>query len=193
MGRMKLIQLWNQRRPRHSVAQKFTKYAMYGPRVPTAFEKMTPHEMPVWRRHVGYVSIDWRLTAKNVIEDQNLIIIVKQVAPNCHSLSAAAGTSIQHHPTQSQKSRETREREKFSTFVKCMARRIARASAKVCPLPLNLRFTMNTVGMQNTAAKKNDSELVRRRPSEFPVRKVRQTMEKLKPNWCEHEKCRSYE
>lgn len=66
----------------------FTKYAIYGPTAPNAFAKMPPIDMPVCRKHVGYVSIDCKLIAKYVIADQNLIIIVKQVAVNFHSLSA---------------------------------------------------------------------------------------------------------
>lgn len=55
---------------------------MYGPIVPNAFENMKPIEMPVCRKHVGYVSMDCKKTMKNNIAIQNFTITVKMVAYN---------------------------------------------------------------------------------------------------------------
>lgn len=53
---------------------------MYGPSIPKAFENIMPMEMPVCRKHVGYVSIACKLIAKNVIAVQNLTTEIKAMA-----------------------------------------------------------------------------------------------------------------
>lgn len=45
---------------------------MYGPSIPTTLASTMPSEMPVWRRHVGCVSMHCKLTAKKVMVTQNL-------------------------------------------------------------------------------------------------------------------------
>lgn len=52
---------------------------MYGPRMPNKFENIMPIEMPVCRKHVGYVSIACKLTTKNVMADQNLTVVINIV------------------------------------------------------------------------------------------------------------------
>lgn len=41
---------------------------------------MVPMDMPVCRKHVGYVSIDCKLMAKNVMANQNFTTIADHVA-----------------------------------------------------------------------------------------------------------------
>lgn len=48
--------------------------------MPNAFENIMPMEIPVCRRHVGYVSIACKLIAKNVIAVQNLTTVIKAMA-----------------------------------------------------------------------------------------------------------------
>lgn len=62
-----------------------TRYAIYGPRMPKAFENIIPMEIPVCRRHVGYVSIACRLMAKKVIAVQNFTTVIRQIAWNWYS------------------------------------------------------------------------------------------------------------
>lgn len=50
---------------------------MYGPKTPIIFAAIVPIDNPVWRKHVGYVSIDCKLMAKNVMADQNFTVIVE--------------------------------------------------------------------------------------------------------------------
>lgn len=64
---------------KEKVPSLLTKYAIYGPNMPIKFEPIVPIDRPVWRKHVGYVSIACKLMTKKVMAAQNLTIIVEKV------------------------------------------------------------------------------------------------------------------
>lgn len=74
-----LIGCKNQEMLNKIINKLLTKYAIYGPSMPIKFEPIVPIERPVWRKHVGYVSIACKLMTKKVMAAQNLTIIVENV------------------------------------------------------------------------------------------------------------------
>lgn len=67
----------------------YTESTTYGPNTPIVLDITMPNEMPVWRRHVGYVSDICRNTENTVTPAQNLMTIDRAVANAAHSESAA--------------------------------------------------------------------------------------------------------
>lgn len=65
----------------------FTDNTTYGPTTPSRFDKIKPSEMPVWRRHVGYVSTACKYTEKTATLAQNLITIDSAIEYTSHSES----------------------------------------------------------------------------------------------------------
>lgn len=63
---------------------------MYGPKTPIIFAPTVPIDNPVWRKHVGYVSIACKLTAKNVMAIQNFTTIMEYSEIELHSESSSS-------------------------------------------------------------------------------------------------------
>lgn len=131
-----------------------TRYEMYGPRMPNAFENIIPIDIPVWRRQVGYVSMACKLIAKNVMVDQNLTMVIKVVDANWYS---SAG-----------KKRRKMSILKLWYFI--MHNFLCYFDTNVIKNheTIYLLWMSKIVGTQNTAHMRNDRKLVNRRPILFP-------------------------